>query len=185
MAQQRSTLVSIEDSRSAAQASESVATSKNAPSKKRMFGSSGPGPEGLVAMERSYQEMLREKRMHKEQVRVQDRLLYTTSCTEQRLDLDLTEFADDFVDDYDDMNFEQPVCEGDTIDMKDTCPTDGQAPQPQTSAGSRAAEQLLVDTCGKAHQVASQETDYGDLDDDDFDFLEGDTAWLDENLDDV
>lgn len=45
------------------------------PPKKRMFGSSGPGAEVLVAMERSYQQNRREDRAREEERRARERLL--------------------------------------------------------------------------------------------------------------
>lgn len=45
------------------------------PPRKRMFGSSGPGAEVLVAMERSYQQSRREERAREEERRAQERLL--------------------------------------------------------------------------------------------------------------
>ncbi|KAI3399491.1 hypothetical protein diail_6753 [Diaporthe ilicicola] len=42
------------------------------PPKKRMFGSSGPGAEVLVAMERSYKQNLAEERRRKEELRAQE-----------------------------------------------------------------------------------------------------------------
>lgn len=45
------------------------------PPKKRMFGSSGPGAEVLVAMERSYQQNRREDRAREEARRAQERML--------------------------------------------------------------------------------------------------------------
>lgn len=45
------------------------------PPKKRMFGSSGPGAEVLVAMERSYQQSRREDRAREEERRAQERMM--------------------------------------------------------------------------------------------------------------
>ncbi|KAL1861369.1 hypothetical protein Daus18300_008900 [Diaporthe australafricana] len=45
------------------------------PPKKRMFGSSGPGAEVLVAMERSYKQNLAEERRRKEELRAQEAAL--------------------------------------------------------------------------------------------------------------
>lgn len=51
------------------------------PPKKRMFGSSGPGAEVLVAMERSYQQSRREDRAREEERRAQERMM-SEACEE-------------------------------------------------------------------------------------------------------
>lgn len=52
-----------------------AALRRGSPPKKRMFGSSGPGAEVLVAMERSYKQNLAEERRRKEELRAQEAAL--------------------------------------------------------------------------------------------------------------
>lgn len=166
VAQQRSTPHSKS---TAAQASKHITTPKNPPPKKRLFGSSGPGPEGLVAMERSYQEMRREERAREAQVRAQERLVKARKQDEP--DLDISEFVDDLLDD-------DLLGEG-TAQGSSRRPSSGGAMQGDPHVQPLPAAEMAM------RLVASQETDYGDVDGDDFDLLQGDTSWLDEDLDDV
>lgn len=128
--------------------------------KRRMFGSSGPGPEGLVAMERSYQEMRRQERALEAQIHAQERLLRPTVLPLQQENLDLAEFADALLED-------------------DFCQST------QNAVQQEAGTQSLLDGKRTNTFAASQETDYGDIDGDDLDFLQGDTSWLCEDLDDI
>lgn len=138
--------------------------------KKRMFGSSGPGPEGLVAMERSYQEMRRQERALEAQIREQERLLKPAGVQFQQPDLDIAQFADDLLDD--------DLCES-TQKSSSLRPSAAvlldQDPSIQSLSGEERIKTIM----------ASQETDYGDIDGDDLDFLQGDTSWLNEDLDDI
>lgn len=112
------------------------------PPKKRMFGSSGPGAEVLVAMERSYQQSRREDRAREEERRVQERLLMSESKRIAHVPV-------------------API---------------------QEDAKSKQNALVVKDS---TDIVASQETDYGDIDigGDDLAFLE-DTTWLEDDLDD-
>lgn len=111
------------------------------PPKKRMFGSSGPGAEVLVAMERSYQQSRREDWARQEERRAQERMATETCCAPA------------------------VAVEGPNMQME--------------------GEQAAVLEGNGADTVASQETDYGDLDigGDVLALLE-DTTWLDDDLDD-
>lgn len=66
------------------------------PPKKRMFGSSGPGAEVLVAMERSYQQSRREERAREDERRAQERLLQVSEAARGP---DVSAKADDHVTD--------------------------------------------------------------------------------------
>lgn len=145
-----------------------ITTPDRPPPKKRMFGSSGPGPEGLVAMERSYQEMRRQERALEAQIREQERLLTPAEFQPQQLDLDIAQLAYDLLDD--------DLCES-TQKSSSRRPSDAvqQDPSIQTLSCEKRTKTIM----------ASQETDYGDIDGDDLDFLQGDTSWLNEDLDDI
>lgn len=147
----------------------SITTPNNPPPKRRMFGSSGPGPEGLVAMERSYQEMRREERAREAHIRAQDRLLDPAKLPVEELELDLSEFAVELVDD----DLGESTGKGSGWRLSGTVAHESAGVQPVSTA--KAA----------LHIAASQETDYGDINGDDFDFLHGDVSWLDDDLDDI
>ncbi|KAJ4392315.1 hypothetical protein N0V93_005940 [Gnomoniopsis smithogilvyi] len=136
--------------------------------KKRMFGSSGPGPEGLVAMERSYQEMRRQERAREARIRAQEKLGNPPAPLMQESDLNIAGFADDFSDD----DFMESI-----VGLSSRRPSGTVQRDPDIQPCSLAQHATNVS--------ASQETDYGDIDGDDLDFLKGDLSWLDEDLDDI
>lgn len=146
-----------------------ITTPERPPSKKRMFGSSGPGPEGLIAMERSYQEMRRQERALEAQIREQKKLLKPAGLQSQQLDLDIAQFADDLLDD--------DLCES---TQKSSSRRPSGAVQQDSSIHQSPSSDKRTKTI-----IASQETDYGDIDGDDLDFLQGDTSWLNADLDDI
>lgn len=147
-----------------------IATPRASPPKKRMFGSSGPGAEALVAMERSYRENLQEKRRREEELRAQ--------ANKQQETEQLARELADIIDDDDDDELSDGWLRGDT------------KPRQPTYAEVGATEELHRTSSGKPNgkvePPASQETDYGD-----FDFEAGeeelgilaDMAWLDDDLD--
>ncbi|KAJ4409984.1 hypothetical protein N0V82_009352 [Gnomoniopsis sp. IMI 355080] len=168
-AKQSSTPNTEDNNDIADQAPEPITTPDKPRPKKRMFGSSGPGPEGLVAMERSYQEMRRQERAREAQNRAQERLMKAPASPAQQVDLDIAGFADELLaDDLSGGRPENGPCRR-VSDVVQQGPGD-----PPLSNGKRPTT-----------LAASQETDYGDIDGDEFDFLEGDTSWLDEGLDDI
>lgn len=146
-----------------------IATTRVSPPKKRMFGSSGPGAEVLVAMERSYRENIQEKRRREEELRAQAAIQQETEVLAQELA--------DILDD-DDMS--------DGVMLRE----DTKPQQPALAdRGVYATEELRQPSGGtpngKTELPASQETDYGD-----FDFEAGgeldilaDMAWVDDDLD--
>jgi hypothetical protein len=135
-----------------------------------MFGSSGPGAEVLVAMERSYRENLEEKRRREEELRAQAKKQQETEQLAKELadiiDDDNDELSDGWL--HEDTSLRQPA--------HAEVGTAGQELH-QTSSGKPN---------GKVELPVSQETDYGD-----FDFEAGedelailaDMAWLDDDLD--
>lgn len=166
--QQRSISNSNKKTSTTVPAPGSITTPDRPRAKRRMFGSSGPGPEGLVAMERSYQEMRRQERALEAQIHAQERLLKPAVFPSQQEDLDVAEFADAFLED--------DFCES------------AQKNSYRRQSGvvqQEAGIQSLSDGKRTNTFIASQETDYGDIDGDDLDFLQGDTSWLCEDLDDI
>ncbi|KAK7697100.1 hypothetical protein SLS64_013893 [Diaporthe eres] len=156
------------------------------PPKKRMFGSSGPGAEVLVAMERSYRQNLAEERRRKEELRAQVRKTSAEELTEQ----DLSEIIeDDLFDEID----SGAVPAGSPHEPPDNLAGGGMSPGTSrqrspigmgTNAGPNAAGRTS-DT--QAEPVASQETDYGDFDFDaggELDLL-ADITWADDDLSDI
>ncbi|ROV90113.1 hypothetical protein VMCG_09767 [Cytospora schulzeri] len=145
-----------------------ITTPRASPPKKRMFGSSGPGAEVLVAMERSYRENLQEKRRREEELRAQ--------AVKQQETEQLARDLADIIDDDDSLS--------DSWVREDTKPCQA------THAGVNTMRDLHqtsgAELNGKVELPASQETDYGD-----FDFEAGveelgilaDMAWVDDDLD--
>lgn len=136
------------------------------PPKKRMFGSSGPGAEVLVAMERSYQQSLREQRTLAEEIRRVQRLRAARPDESTARDLDLLPDDLDLCDEVDD---------GQDIDHNEH---DGVATGQQHAASGPHDEPTRLgtdtddagnrtetrpDPAGIAPPVASQDTDYGDF----------------------
>ncbi|ROV90075.1 hypothetical protein VSDG_08386 [Cytospora chrysosperma] len=146
-----------------------ITTPRNSPPKKRMFGSSGPGAEVLVAMERSYRENLEEKRRREEELRAQAKKQQETEQLAKELAdiIDDDELSDGWL--REDTSLRQPThAEGGTA---------GEGLH-QTSSGKQN---------GKVELPVSQETDYGDFDleagEEELAIL-ADMAWLDDDLDD-
>lgn len=152
-------------------------TPQQSPARRRMFGSSGPGAEVLVAMQRSYQQSRREERAREESLRDEERKLLVQNTTttrptaEEQMDLEqLMELAEDFPDD-DVSSFTKAGSEAGRV-----VPTHADT----TAEGA---------DCGndKVRPMASQETDYGDFEYDEerevLEMLERDTTWLDDDLD--
>lgn len=156
------------------------------PPKKRMFGSSGPGAEALIAMERSYKENLVEERRRKEELRAQARKPSPEELAEQ----DLAEIVqDDLLDDEidsEDMLAANPDGLPDDFASGDRSPaTSGR--RSCGGLGTDAEAHATGEASGtRAGPVASQETDYGD-----FDFGAGeldilaDITWADDDLSDI
>lgn len=156
------------------------------PPRKRMFGSSGPGAEALIAMERSYKQNLVDERRRKEELRAQARKPSTEELAEQDL---VAIVQDDLLDDEidsEDMLAANPdglpddFASGDrapAISRRRSCGGLG------TDAGAHATGEASETRAGP---VASQETDYGD-----FDFGAGeldilaDITWADDDLSDI
>lgn len=184
--QQRSAPRSSRISISAAPATSHTTTPKNPAPKKRMFGSSGPGAEGLVAMERSHREMLREKRVLEERLRAEERLVATIEASAEELNLDLSVFADELLNDDDlGLSFGKGSLgrQGSKNATNTTGPGNAVPPQPKEAVGAiSTTDRQPVSTGGQLCQAASQETDYGDFDDLDMDILKEDTSWIDEDL---
>lgn len=161
------------------------AISQISPPKKRMFGSSGPGAEALVAMERSYQQSRREQRAREEVTRAEKRQAQTVKEIAEQTNLELMELAeDDFPDD--DLN---PFTQADSTRAADSLPSKQKlraAPKKDTTRGRDAYNtQAHQGTGCKDGFRASQETDYGDFEFDAetaLDLLGGDTTWLDDDL---
>ncbi|KAI7774845.1 hypothetical protein LA080_007739 [Diaporthe eres] len=156
------------------------------PPKKRMFGSSGPGAEVLVAMERSYRQNLAEERRRKEELRAQARKTSAEELAEQ----DLSEIIeDDLFDEIDSgaIPAGSPHEPPDDLAGGDMSPGTSRRRSPigkGTNAGPNAAGRTS-DT--QAEPVASQETDYGDFDFDageELDLL-ADITWADDDLSDI
>lgn len=157
------------------------------PPKKRMFGSSGPGAEVLVAMERSYKQNLAEERRRKEDLLAQPRKASAEALTEQ----DLAEIVeDDLLDDEIDYGailarnphgLPSDLVSGDmSLATSRLRSPIGMGTNPGANATGRAPE-------ARADPVASQETDYGD-----FDFEAGaeldmlaDFTWAEDDLSDI
>lgn len=156
------------------------------PPKKRMFGSSGPGAEVLVAMERSYKQNLAEERRRKEELRAQARKTSAEELAEQ----DLSEIVeDDLFDEIDSgaIPAGNPHGPPDDLTSGDWSPGLSRQFSPigmGTNAGPNAAGRTLET---RAEPVASQETDYGDFDFDagaELDML-ADITWADDDLSDI
>lgn len=157
------------------------------PPKKRMFGSSGPGAEVLVAMERSYKQNLAEERRRKEELLAQARKTSAEALSEQ----DLAEIVeDDLLDDETD--YEAALAgnhhglPGHLVSGDMSMATSrlrspiGMGTNPEANATGRASET-------RTDPVASQETDYGDFDFDagaELDML-ADITWADDDLSDI
>lgn len=156
------------------------------PPKKRMFGSSGPGAEVLVAMERSYKQNLAEERRRKEELRAQAKKTSADELTEQ----DLFEIVEDALLDEIDSG---PIPAGNPHGLPDDLASGDRSPatsrlrspirmgtNTEPNATGRASET-------RAEPVASQETDYGDFDFDaggELDML-ADITWADDDLSDI
>lgn len=131
-----------------------------------MFGSSGPGAEVLVAMERSYQESRRKERAREQALRAEGALKHTAEKAveqeQEQMDLQLIMglAEDDFPDD----------------ELSPFAKAGG-----DVGVGAETGDDSGV-------RAASQETDYGgselDAEKEVLDFLEADTTWLDDDLDD-
>ncbi|KUI64839.1 hypothetical protein VM1G_01260 [Cytospora mali] len=152
---------------------DAVVTSQASPPKKRMFGSSGPGAEVLIAMERSYRENLQEKRRREEELQKQAR---KPQATRQR---EIEQLAGELADIIDN---------GD--ELSDGWMSEKTPPRQPTHTEEVGAIKDLHQTSsgkpdGKTEIPASQETDYGDFDFDAGDELGVliDMAWVDDDLD--
>lgn len=165
---QRSTQYPNNSNGTAVPAPDAITTPDNPRPKKRMFGSSGPGPEGLVAMERSYQEMRRQERAREAQIRAQESLVQSPAPLVPQIDLDIAGLVDDILED----DF------GDSTEHLSSR-------RPSDNVQQDFVVQPPLVQQNNSVLTASQETDYGDIDGEDFDFLNGDTSWLDEDLDDM
>lgn len=163
------------------------AMSPASPPKKRMFGSSGPGAEVLVAMERSYKQNMAEERRRKEELRAQARKTSAEELTEQ----DLFEIVEvDFLD--------EEIDSGASPAGNPHGPRGDLASGDRSPAISRLRSPIKMDTTAgpnatggasetRAEPVASQETDYGDFDFDaggELDML-ADITWADDDLSDI
>lgn len=161
------------------------------PPKKRMFGSSGPGAEVLVAMERSYKQNLAEERRRKEELRAQAKKAPVEEIAEQ----DLAELVDedlvdeDLVDDEIDFGASQAGSDGlpDDLASADRPPATSKLRSPIGMGTHPGANVLGSAPKTLAGPMASQETDYGD-----FDFEAGgelemlaDITWADDDLSDI
>ncbi|KUI62325.1 hypothetical protein VP1G_09453 [Cytospora mali] len=149
-----------------------VVTSQASPPKKRMFGSSGPGAEVLVAMERSYRENLQDKRRREEELQKQAR---KPQANRQRETEQLARELADIIDNDD--------------ELSDGWMSEKTPPRQPTHTEVGAIKDLHQTSSGrpdgKTENSASQETDYGDFDfdaGDEFDVLI-DMAWVDDDLD--
>lgn len=157
------------------------------PPKKRMFGSSGPGAEVLVAMERSYKQKLAEERRRKEELHAQARKTSAEELAEQEL-AEIVE--DDILDD--EVDFEA-IQVGNLHGPPDGLASGDRPPgttRPRSSIGTGTglganATSRPLET--RAEPVASQETDYGDFDfeaEEELDLL-ADITWADDDLSDI
>lgn len=203
-------------------------TPQRTPPKKRMFGSSGPGAEGLVAMERSYQEARRAERASKqnlcghgaeapasmERSHQESRRKEVTSgqtspaagappkqtikqtikqiAEQEQIDVQLMELVED--DFSDDGGLSPVIAKTDFTGAPHGC-TSGERKLPPASIGQEgigagAHDDNIGDKAGDqaaGWAMASQETDYGgsefDAAEEVLDFLEADTTWLDDDLD--
>lgn len=163
------------------------ATPPASPPKKRMFGSSGPGAEVLVAMERSYKQNLAEERRRKEDRRAQER----TKSAAELAGRDLAEIIEDnlFDDEFDAGSVQTGNPSGlpDDLGTRDGSPDIPRLPSPiglGPNAGARTTGRA-PDT--RTEPVASQETDYGDFDfeaEEELDIL-ADITWADDDLSDI
>ncbi|ROW04921.1 hypothetical protein VPNG_07011 [Cytospora leucostoma] len=124
-----------------------IVTPKKSPPKKRMFGSSGPGAEVLIAMERSYKQSLQDQRRREEELREQEK-------NRRRETEQLARELADMIDCDDGAS--------DGLLGEDT------GPRQPTPPGVGAAEDMGHTANKKPHETtevtASQETDYGDFD---------------------
>lgn len=160
--------------------------------KKRMFSSSGPGAEVLVAMERSYRESLAVERRRKEELRAQERKAASEKLAQQALAQQaLAEISeDDLLDDEIDFGSIQADDSGklpDGVRSSGKSPATSRPRSPvrmgthaEPHAPGRATE-------GRAELMASQETDYGDFDfeaEEELDIL-ADITWADDDLSDI
>lgn len=164
----------------------SKTTSQTSPPKKRMFGSSGPGAEALVAMERSYQQSRREQRAREAAVRAEERQVQTAQNIAAQTNLELVKLAEDDSPDDDLSSFTQ----ADSMRPLDNLPSkqklQASPKQDHMPKGDACTATDHQDTGCKASPRASQETDYGDFEFDAeaaLNLLEGDTRWLDDGLD--
>lgn len=160
--------------KSVAQVTRENTTARTSPPKRRMFGSSGPGGEMLVAMERSLQQDRREKRAREEELRAQERQMQADSHINEELDIDLIEIADEYLLDFD-LGVSVQHAEGESTEHKEET---GAGASRQAQPNPERAENRH-DPRGDRHQVASQETDYGGIEDEVLDLID-DGAWLDD-----
>lgn len=167
--QQRSTPKSSSNHNLTVETPKPVTTPNKRPPKKRMFGSSGPGAEGLVAMERSHREAQRVTRAREAEARAQQKLRNRPTHAPEQVKLDIAELTDDILDD----------------DFGGESTKKGSSRRPSDAVQQGSDVQSLPCEDRATTLAASQETDYGDIDGDEFDFLKGDISWLDEDLDDI
>lgn len=128
----------------------------------------------LVAMERSLQQDRREKRAREEELRAQERQMQADSHINEELDIDLIEIADEYLLDFD-LGVSVQHAEGESTGHKEET---GAGASRQAQPNPERAENRH-DPRGDRHQVASQETDYGGIEDEVLDLID-DGAWLDD-----
>ncbi|KAK7733019.1 hypothetical protein SLS53_008348 [Cytospora paraplurivora] len=148
-------------------AQDRIVTPQKSPPKKRMFGSSGPGAEVLIAMERSYKQSLQEQRRREEELRALER--------------DRRREAEQLARELADMIDHDELSDGLLGEVTQT--------RQPTHTGVAAAEGLDRISSERPPETtevtASQETDYGDFDfsaEDELGVL-ADMAWMDDDLD--
>lgn len=155
--------------------------------KKRMFSSSGPGAEVLVAMERSYRESLAEERRRKEELRAQERKAAAEKLAQQ----DLAEISeDDLLDDEIEFGSIQADDSGKLLNAVRSSGKSPATSRPRSPVGMGTHAESHAPgraTEGRAELMASQETDYGDFDleaEEELDIL-ADITWADDDLSDI
>lgn len=160
------------DKTAADQPQSRIVTPQSSRPKKRMFGSSGPGAEVLVAMERSFQQNLREERRREEALRAQARAM---EAARQRETEQLARELADIIDDD---------------ELSDGWLSEDTAAPHQPGHAHMGAAETLRQTPSETPDAnmnvpASQETDYGDFDFDAGDELGilADMAWVEDDLD--
>lgn len=200
-------------------------TPQRTPPKKRMFGSSGPGAEVLVAMERSYQEARREERASRQNIcghgaeapgsmecnyrehrrkevagvqtspadRAPLKQISKQIAEQAQRDIQLMGLVED---DFPDDGGLSPIIAKTDFTGAPHGRVSGEVEVPsasigQDSTGTGAHDDNIGGKAGgqaAGRATASQETDYGgselDAAEEVLDFLEADTTWLDDDLDD-